>query len=265
MLEFCWYRHLFHFFIFSSDTFGVDKVSWLKLGYQLIILLSKLGKLRKFTLEGFCRCCYCTHCRWWCWFCFRLYSLWDLRHTFLTSFSLSYFFLHVYFDTCDRLPHDQATPHAVRGTSQPGVSRETFAVFMEPMWFEVKLHFFHYYVCDTKIMSYSHTPISRKWMFRQVWIQNKLSLNQQLPTSRRWFNVIAYQLSGNIMICVLPCLYLIILCTNAIAHIRTICCWLMHTGCTSSWKTLYRRHDLWWLHGRYTQQLLWWWIDCVDI
>ena len=31
----------------------------------------------------------------------------------------------------------QATPHAVRGTSMPGVSRETFAVFMEPMWDEV--------------------------------------------------------------------------------------------------------------------------------
>ena len=31
----------------------------------------------------------------------------------------------------------QATPHAVRGTSKPGVSRETFAVFMEPMWDEV--------------------------------------------------------------------------------------------------------------------------------
>lgn len=30
----------------------------------------------------------------------------------------------------------QATPHAVRGTSMPGISRETFAVFMEPMWFE---------------------------------------------------------------------------------------------------------------------------------
>ena len=30
----------------------------------------------------------------------------------------------------------QATPHAVRGTSLAGVSRETFAVFMEPMWFE---------------------------------------------------------------------------------------------------------------------------------
>ena len=32
----------------------------------------------------------------------------------------------------------QATPHAVRGTSIPGISRETFAVFMEPMWDEVK-------------------------------------------------------------------------------------------------------------------------------
>ena len=30
----------------------------------------------------------------------------------------------------------QATPHAVRGSSLPGVSRETFAVFMEPMYFE---------------------------------------------------------------------------------------------------------------------------------
>ena len=30
----------------------------------------------------------------------------------------------------------QATPHAVRGTSASGISRETFAVFMEPMWFE---------------------------------------------------------------------------------------------------------------------------------
>eukprot|EP01031_Cornospumella_fuschlensis_P027044 gene27044-32678_t len=28
----------------------------------------------------------------------------------------------------------QATPHAVRGSSVPQVSRETFAVFMEPMW-----------------------------------------------------------------------------------------------------------------------------------
>lgn len=31
----------------------------------------------------------------------------------------------------------QATPHAVRGTSMPRISRETFAVFMEPMWDEV--------------------------------------------------------------------------------------------------------------------------------
>jgi isopenicillin N synthase-like dioxygenase len=30
----------------------------------------------------------------------------------------------------------QATPHAVRGTSVPGVSRQTFAVFMEPNWNE---------------------------------------------------------------------------------------------------------------------------------
>ncbi len=30
----------------------------------------------------------------------------------------------------------QATPHAVRGSNIPGVSRETFAVFMEPMWNE---------------------------------------------------------------------------------------------------------------------------------
>jgi hypothetical protein len=30
----------------------------------------------------------------------------------------------------------QATPHAVRGSSQPGVSRQTFAVFMEPNWNE---------------------------------------------------------------------------------------------------------------------------------
>jgi isopenicillin N synthase-like dioxygenase len=30
----------------------------------------------------------------------------------------------------------QATPHAVRGSNVPGVSRETFAVFMEPMWDE---------------------------------------------------------------------------------------------------------------------------------
>jgi hypothetical protein len=30
----------------------------------------------------------------------------------------------------------QATPHAVRGSSVPGISRETFAVFMEPMWTE---------------------------------------------------------------------------------------------------------------------------------
>ena len=30
----------------------------------------------------------------------------------------------------------QATPHAVRGSSSSGVSRETFAVFMEPMWTE---------------------------------------------------------------------------------------------------------------------------------
>lgn len=30
----------------------------------------------------------------------------------------------------------QATPHAVRGSSVKGVSRETFAVFMEPMWME---------------------------------------------------------------------------------------------------------------------------------
>ena len=31
----------------------------------------------------------------------------------------------------------QATPHAVRGSSDPGVSRETFAVFMEPNWDEL--------------------------------------------------------------------------------------------------------------------------------
>jgi len=30
----------------------------------------------------------------------------------------------------------QATPHAVRGSNMPGISRETFAVFMEPMWDE---------------------------------------------------------------------------------------------------------------------------------
>lgn len=30
----------------------------------------------------------------------------------------------------------QATPHAVRGSTVPGISRETFAVFMEPMWDE---------------------------------------------------------------------------------------------------------------------------------
>lgn len=30
----------------------------------------------------------------------------------------------------------QATPHAVRGSAVPGVTRETFAVFMEPNWFE---------------------------------------------------------------------------------------------------------------------------------
>lgn len=30
----------------------------------------------------------------------------------------------------------QATPHAVKGSSFPGVSRETFAVFMEPCWME---------------------------------------------------------------------------------------------------------------------------------
>ena len=30
----------------------------------------------------------------------------------------------------------QATPHAVRGSNLPGISRETFAVFMEPMWDE---------------------------------------------------------------------------------------------------------------------------------
>ena len=30
----------------------------------------------------------------------------------------------------------QATPHAVRGSKMTGVSRETFAVFMEPMWME---------------------------------------------------------------------------------------------------------------------------------
>ena len=28
----------------------------------------------------------------------------------------------------------QATPHAVRGVNTPGVSRQTFAVFMEPQW-----------------------------------------------------------------------------------------------------------------------------------
>ena len=32
--------------------------------------------------------------------------------------------------------HLQATPHAVRGSNVPGVSRETFAVFMEPNWTE---------------------------------------------------------------------------------------------------------------------------------
>ncbi|MGB4346572.1 MAG: hypothetical protein WBJ21_09270 [Burkholderiaceae bacterium] len=30
----------------------------------------------------------------------------------------------------------QATPHAVRGSKMVGVSRETFAVFMEPMWMD---------------------------------------------------------------------------------------------------------------------------------
>ena len=30
----------------------------------------------------------------------------------------------------------QATPHAVRGSNIPNVHRETFAVFMEPMWME---------------------------------------------------------------------------------------------------------------------------------
>lgn len=30
----------------------------------------------------------------------------------------------------------QATPHAVRGSKMANVSRETFAVFMEPMWME---------------------------------------------------------------------------------------------------------------------------------
>jgi isopenicillin N synthase-like dioxygenase len=30
----------------------------------------------------------------------------------------------------------QATPHAVRGARIPGISRESFAVFMEPMWDE---------------------------------------------------------------------------------------------------------------------------------
>ena len=30
----------------------------------------------------------------------------------------------------------QATPHAVRGSKIAGISRETFAVFMEPMWME---------------------------------------------------------------------------------------------------------------------------------
>lgn len=30
----------------------------------------------------------------------------------------------------------QATPHAVRGSNAPHVSRESFAVFMEPMWTE---------------------------------------------------------------------------------------------------------------------------------
>jgi len=30
--------------------------------------------------------------------------------------------------------HLQATPHAVKGVSAPGVSRQTFAVFMEPQW-----------------------------------------------------------------------------------------------------------------------------------
>jgi hypothetical protein len=30
----------------------------------------------------------------------------------------------------------QATPHAVRGSKVPNISRETFAVFMEPMWTE---------------------------------------------------------------------------------------------------------------------------------
>ncbi len=33
----------------------------------------------------------------------------------------------------------QATPHAVRGSTMPNVSRETFAVFMEPNWF-VPMH-----------------------------------------------------------------------------------------------------------------------------
>ena len=32
--------------------------------------------------------------------------------------------------------HQQATPHAVRGSKVAGVTRETFAVFMEPDWCE---------------------------------------------------------------------------------------------------------------------------------
>lgn len=31
----------------------------------------------------------------------------------------------------------QATPHAVRGSRVANVSRETFAVFMEPMWMDL--------------------------------------------------------------------------------------------------------------------------------
>jgi hypothetical protein len=30
----------------------------------------------------------------------------------------------------------QATPHAVRGSKMAGVSRESFAVFMEPNWYD---------------------------------------------------------------------------------------------------------------------------------
>lgn len=37
---------------------------------------------------------------------------------------------------CHYIIFQQATPHAVRGSTIQKVSRETFAVFMEPMWME---------------------------------------------------------------------------------------------------------------------------------